>query len=128
MLFRRRWNLQVDELATKPARQPNPNVNAAVPHIRILGSSEPAPSQAVAEAALGGPERPPEDLRPPPFHIRAVPIDGSPVGEQRAVPRSTLRAAQRRELPERPNFRAFGSTSKPKAAAASSMSDSGGFQ
>jgi hypothetical protein len=79
MMFRRRRNRQVDELATKPARQPNPN--AAVPHIRILGSSEPAPSQAVAEAALGGPERPPEDLRPSPFHIRAVPIDESPGGE-----------------------------------------------
>jgi hypothetical protein len=35
----------------------------------------------VAEAALGGPERPPEDLRPSPFHIRAVPIDESPGGE-----------------------------------------------
>jgi hypothetical protein len=78
-MFRRRRNRQVEELATKPARQPNPN--AAVPHIRVLGSSEPASSKAVADAALGGPERPPEDLRPPPFHIRAVPIDESLGGE-----------------------------------------------
>ena len=78
-MFRRRRKRQVEELAREPARQLNPN--AAVPHIRILGSSEPAPSHAVAESALGGPERPPEDLRPPPFHIRAVPIDESLGGE-----------------------------------------------
>jgi hypothetical protein len=78
-MFRRRRNRQVEELAREPARQLNPN--AAVPHIRVLRCSDPAPSEAVAEAALGGPERPPEDLRPPPFHIRAVPIDESLGGE-----------------------------------------------
>ena len=78
-MFRRRRNRQVEELAKEPARQPNPNT--AVPHIRLLGWSEPVPSEAAPEAALGGPERPPEDLRPPPFHIRAVPIDESLGGE-----------------------------------------------
>ena len=78
-MFRRRRKRQVEELAREPARQLNPN--AAVPHIRVLGSSEPASSKAVADAALGGPERPPEDLRPSPFHIRAVPIDESLGGE-----------------------------------------------
>jgi hypothetical protein len=78
-MFRRRRNRQVEELAREPAREPNPN--AAVPHIRVLGCSEPVPGESVAEATLGGPERPPEDLRPPPFHIRAVPIDESLGGE-----------------------------------------------
>jgi hypothetical protein len=78
-MFRRRRNRQVEELAREPAREPNPN--AAIPHVRILGFSDRTPSESVAEAALGGPERPPEDLRPPPFHIRAVPIDESLGGE-----------------------------------------------
>jgi hypothetical protein len=78
-MFRRRRNRQVEELAREPARQLNPN--AAVPHIRVLRGSELAPSEAAAVAAMGGPERPPEDLRPPPFHIRAVPIDESLGGE-----------------------------------------------
>jgi hypothetical protein len=56
-MFRRRRNRQVEELAREPARQPNPN--AAVPHIRVLGWSEPAPIEGEAEAALGGPEQPP---------------------------------------------------------------------
>jgi hypothetical protein len=72
-MFRRRTNRQVEQLAREPAQQPNPN--AAIPHIRVLDWPEQASSEAVAEAALEGRERPPEDLRPPPFHIRAVPID-----------------------------------------------------
>ena len=86
-MFRRRRNRQVEELAREPAREPNPN--AALPHIRVLGWSEPASSLAMTETALGRPERPPEDLRPPPFHIRAVPIDESLGGVQRGVPRYT---------------------------------------
>ena len=78
-MFRRRRNRQVEELAREPAREPNPN--AAIPHVRILSCSERTPSESAAEAALGGPERLPEDLRPPPFHIRAVPIDESLGGE-----------------------------------------------
>jgi hypothetical protein len=79
VMFRRRRNRQVEELAREPARETNPN--AAIPHVRVLGLFEPAPSESVAEAALGEPERPPDDLRPPPFHIRAVPIDESLGGE-----------------------------------------------
>jgi hypothetical protein len=79
-MFRRKKNRQVEELAREPVRQPNPN--AAVPHIRVLGLSEPPPSDVATEAALEGPERPPEDLRPAPFHIHAVPpLDESPGGE-----------------------------------------------
>jgi len=45
------------------------NPDAAVPHVRVIETSQAPEGRGVAEAVPVGPERPPEDLRPPPFGV-----------------------------------------------------------
>jgi hypothetical protein len=72
-MFRSRRNRRFEVLTREPAREPNPG--SAVPHVRVLDATDEPTGEASVDPAPSGPERPPEDLRPPPFQIRAVPID-----------------------------------------------------
>jgi hypothetical protein len=79
-IFRqRRANRRLEMLAEDPFRTSDPT--AAATHVRLLDApgAPGAPAGPAAAVEADGPldqgDRPPPDLRPSGFHVKAVPID-----------------------------------------------------